>query len=112
VIFLLLIIISNKNYKVTLNCNYNKDLLTTNELERKCAIEWNWLGDIPLSPGVIFYILGLLFPLLTVKDKRTKYIIMIPLLTYIFSIYKYNQTKVWAGYWCLTSNAWIPFALI
>lgn len=103
---------TNKKHKITLNCNFDKTLLTTNNLERKCSIEWNWLGNNPVNINHILYLIGLFLPIIFIKDKRIKYLIIIPILTYIFAAYKYNKTNVWSGYWCLISNIWIPFLLI
>jgi hypothetical protein len=108
---ILFLILRIKKNKVTLNCNFNKKLLTSNDIEKHCSLEWNWLSNKPLNNGTLLYIAGLLYPLLNIKDRRTKYMIMIPILNYIFSVYKFNNTKVWSGYWCLTSNIWIPIAI-
>ena len=109
--FAVLLVQRYKSHRVTLNCNFNKALLTSNDVEKHCSLEWNWLSNRPFSYNIMLYIIGLMSPMLTLKDRRVKYMIMIPILNYIFSVYKYNNTKVWAGYWCLTTNIWIPIAI-
>lgn len=100
---LIRIVSTHKKYDIEKTCNENAE----------CGLSWSWLEpNTGLSPGVLLlYFIPLGIPLFITQDRRRFLMVLIPILTYIFSVYKFGKTKLWGGYWCLTSNLWIPVAL-
>lgn len=77
----------------------------------ECHLEWNWINPSVIDPLVGLYMLALFLPILLVKDRRRNWMLLVPIITLLFSYYKFNNTKVWSGYWCIATNLWIPIAL-
>ena len=88
------------SFKITVNSN----------CKNECYLEWSWLykiTDVKYWIVFIMYSALLLYPLLLFNDKR-KYLMMgIPVLTLLYSLYKFNKTNAWGSYWCSAINLWV-----
>lgn len=100
---LIRVVVANRKYDIEKTCNENAE----------CGLSWSWLeSNNGLNPWTLWlYLLPFALPLIITPDRRRFLMVLIPILTYIFSVYKFGKTKLWGGYWCLTSNVWIPVAL-
>jgi hypothetical protein len=81
-----------------------------------CHLEWNWLPtgitDIKHWITIIAYSVIMLYPLLLFNDRRKILMILIPVLTLMYSLYKFKETRVWGSYWCSTINLWSLIAIV
>lgn len=96
--------------------DYPKFAITTkNNCNNDCHLEWSWLPPLnKLNYWLVFLLYGslLLYPLITIEDKRRPIMILIPVLTLLYSLYKYRETKIWGSYWCSAINIWIIAAIL
>jgi len=78
--------------------------------KNECHLQWSWLykmTDIKYWITFISYSLLLLYPLLLFNDKRKYLMIGIPVLTLMYSLYKFSDTQAWGSYWCAAINMWV-----
>ena len=82
--------------------------------KNECHLKWSWLfkmSDIKYWTIFIAYFLFLGYPLWLLKDRRKYFMIVIPVLTLMYSLYKFKETKIWGSYWCSMINLWAIVAV-
>jgi hypothetical protein len=92
------------SFKITVNPN----------CKNECHLKWSWLfkmSDIKYWTIFIAYFLFLGYPLWLLKDRRKYFMIVIPILTLLYSLYKFKETNIWGSYWCSTINLWAITAI-
>lgn len=85
-----------------------------NKCKEGCHLNWSWIFPINNMEylGIFFvYCALLLYPLCMTKDRRKYMMIGIPLITLVYALYKYGETKMWGSYWCWIINLWSAYAV-
>lgn len=77
--------------------------------KNECHLDWSWL--VPIKSMIHWIILFmytflLVYPLTLVHDRRRYIMILMPILTLIYSLYKFRETNIWGSYWCSTISLW------
>lgn len=82
--------------------------------KNECHLEWSWLTPnkyVPFFLYLFVYLTLLLYPLYIVKDRRTILMIAIPVLTLLYSLYRFSETNAWGSHWCSSINLWSLVAI-
>ena len=79
-----------------------------------CHLEWSWLTPnkyVPFFLYLFVYLALLIYPLYIVKDRRSVLMITIPVLTLLYSLYRFSETNAWGSHWCSSINLWSLVAI-
>jgi hypothetical protein len=94
---------------------YDSFKITVNPTcKNECHLEWSWLykmSDLKYLTIFIIYSFFIVYPLWLLKDRRKYLFILISLLTFMYSLYKFSDTHIWGSYWCSMVNLWAIVAV-
>jgi hypothetical protein len=79
-----------------------------------CHLDWSWLVPIRsiIHWIIVFvYLFLLVYPITLIRDRRKYFMIMITVLTFMYSLYKFRETNIWGSYWCSMINLWAIVAV-
>jgi hypothetical protein len=79
-----------------------------------CHLDWSWLVPIRSIIHwiiVLLYLFLLVYPIMLIRNWKKYFMITIPVLTFMYSLYKFRQTNIWGSYWCSMINLWAIVAV-
>jgi hypothetical protein len=82
--------------------------------KNECHLDWSWL--VPIRNFIhwiilFLYLFLLVYPIILIRDRRKYFMIVMPVLTLMYSLYKFKETKIWGSYWCSMINLWAIVAV-
>jgi hypothetical protein len=82
--------------------------------KNECHLDWSWL--VPIRNFIhwiilFLYLFLLVYPIILIRDRRKYFMIVMPVLTLMYSLYKFRETNIWGSYWCSMINLWAIVAM-
>uniref|UniRef100_A0A6C0I6Q8 Uncharacterized protein n=1 Tax=viral metagenome TaxID=1070528 RepID=A0A6C0I6Q8_9ZZZZ len=82
--------------------------------KNECHLDWSWLVPIRniIHWIIVFlYLFLLVYPIMLIRNQKKYLMIMISVLTFMYSLYKFRETNIWGSYWCSMINLWAIVAV-